>query len=120
MNKAGPIVLFKRVDSITIYEVTEDELESLAKGNLGSLYLNFSLALLPTSASLFISILLTKIDSDRIFYAFFILASVFAVIGFILLCTWFFKRKEQRNLVKKIKDRTAVEATQIQTSIQVQ
>jgi undecaprenyl pyrophosphate phosphatase UppP len=117
MNKQNPIVIYKRVDSITIYEVTEDELETLSKGNIGSLYLNISLALLPTSISLFTVLLLTKIDSDRMFSGFLIFALLFGLIGIIFLAIWFFKRKEQQKTINKIKERTAiqVQATQIQT-----
>jgi len=62
-----------KLGSISLYEVTEDELNILERGSPSSTYLNFSIGLLSIGISFFISIFSTKIDD---------LKSVCGVLGY--------------------------------------
>ncbi len=68
-----------RVAQLTIYEVSEIELETLAQGSANSIYLNFAIFLLSVSVSLIIALLTATIASNRVFTVFVVIAVVGAI-----------------------------------------
>lgn len=94
-----------RVDSITVYDVTDYELDQLENGSPASLFLNFAILLLTTGVSFLIALLTTTIESDRIFYIFFIITLVSFISGIILFILWIKGRKSIKDLIEKIKNR---------------
>jgi hypothetical protein len=87
------------------YTVYEHELDTLARGSSGSLFLNFSLFLLPISITLFVALLTTKIEADRLFQGFVIVATVTAIAGIVLLMLWWREHRSSTALVTEIKNR---------------
>jgi hypothetical protein len=103
--KLSPAIRRGRLDSLTIYDVTEAELELLERGSPDSIYFNVALALLSASISFTITIFTTTIASDRV-YIFFI---TFMIIGYIasivLLLLWWRSRKSASSVINNIRRR---------------
>jgi hypothetical protein len=100
-----PEVRRGRIDWLNIYEISEAELELLARGSADSLYLNFAIFLLSVSASFIVSLMTTTIESGRVFTVFVVLAVVGAVNGGVLLALWYMSYRSVSGLVETIKRR---------------
>lgn len=94
-----------RLGSITVYDVTEDELEMIERGTPSSNYFNFSIALLSIFSSFLITLLSTKIESDRTFMFFLFTAIITFIVGGILFLLWFKSRDSVKNIFRKIRAR---------------
>ncbi len=94
-----------RVDSLSIFEITEAELDSLAKGSPGSIFLNFGIFLLSVGTSFLATLLTVEIASLFKFAVFVVLATVGLVGGAFLLLLWRRLRHEVEDVVSKIRDR---------------
>lgn len=104
-----------RVDSVTLYEVTDSELETLERGSPGSLQLNFAFALIPTGLS-FLTALLTSQVSDRVYLLFVVLTVACLLVGVILLAQWGRSRKSTTNVLRKIKERIPEQILEVEQS----
>jgi hypothetical protein len=96
---------------MTIYDVLEDELETLAHGRPDSIFLNFATFLLSIATAFLISLLTTEV-SNRTFTVFVILVVIGYVFGALFLALWYRNRKSISALVEKIKQRLPVEGIQ--------
>jgi len=94
-----------RVDSLSLYEVTDDELEVLEHGGPSSFFLNFAVLLISTASSFLITLLTTTVLSDRTFTVFLLITLVGFVGGAILLLIWNRNRQSASSVVKRIKGR---------------
>lgn len=94
-----------RVNSLTVYEVTDYELDQLENGSPVSLFLNFAILFVSIGISFFIALLTTIIESNRVFNIFVIITSISFIAGIILLFLWYRGRKSIKILLNKIKDR---------------
>jgi hypothetical protein len=81
-----PAVRRARYGQLTIYEISEDELELLERGSPDSLLLNFSIFALSVCVSFLIALLTTTIPSDRTFIVFVVVTAVAALGGVVLFC----------------------------------
>jgi hypothetical protein len=93
------------LDQLTIYDVTEAELEILERGSPDSLYLNFAIALLSTAVSFSAALATTTIPSDRTFQVFVILTTLGWVAGIVLLSLWFRTRQSVSAVAAAIRKR---------------
>ncbi len=91
-----------KVDSLSVYEITDYELELLIKGGPGGIFLNFGIFLLSVAISFLVSLATTTIESDRIFTVFVVVSIIGLVAGVILLILWNRTRGEISSLVAKI------------------
>lgn len=94
-----------RVISVNLYEVKEDELNILEKGDVGGLFLNlaiFSFSVGFTAASTLIT---AKFESDltKIIYAIITVVGIFA--GVILVPIWWKNHQSTAKTISKIKER---------------
>jgi Na+/melibiose symporter-like transporter len=94
-----------KVDSLSLYEITDYELDVLEKGSPGSIYLNFGIFLLSTSLSLLVALLTTEIKSDRVFTVFTVIVVLGVIGGSVLLFLWYSSKETVSVIIKKIKDR---------------
>jgi hypothetical protein len=101
-----------RIDTFTIYEISDTELEILSHGSPDSIYLNFGIALLSISISFLISLWTTTIDSIKTYDIFISITIICAIVGFILLAIWFKKWKSTSELIIQIKNRMPPEGMQ--------
>ena len=97
-NQFLPEIRKGRVKTLTIHEVSETELNVLAQGSPNSIHLNFAIGLFTLASSFLITLLTTKIESDRIFMTF----VAIAVIGFIASIFLFFLWKKDFKSIKKV------------------
>ena len=81
-------VLRGRLQSLSIYEVTVDELTVLEAGPSNGTYLNLAIALLSVSASFLTTLLTVKFESDRRFYVFVLVTLVGFAAGLVLAVVW--------------------------------
>lgn len=94
-----------RVDSMLVYEVTENELSTLEKGNPNTIFLNFAIFLLSTASSFLIALLTTTPESERTFIVLTIITVVGYIIGVLLLILWYRGRHSVAELIRTIKSR---------------
>jgi glucan phosphoethanolaminetransferase (alkaline phosphatase superfamily) len=105
-SEKGDIRIIRgRVDSLSLYEVTDSELKTLERGSPSSIYLNFAIFLLSVGISFLIALLSTTISSLRVYIAFIVLTSVSLIIGLVLLCLWWRNRGAVRETIDEIKQR---------------
>ena len=96
---------------MTIYEVAEDELETLAGRTPDSLYFNYAVFLLSVATSLLVA-LLTAAVSYLVFTIFIILIIVGYLFGSFFLILWSKNRRSTADLIEKIKNRLPQEGIQ--------
>ncbi|MGZ8160650.1 MAG: hypothetical protein ACXWT1_18150 [Methylobacter sp.] len=84
----APAIRRARLDNLTIYEISEGELNIIENGSPDSIYLTISIALLTLAISFLGSLLLTEIKSNAILFAFIAIVVVGFILGLILLILW--------------------------------
>lgn len=99
------IIKRARLDSVKIFEVTESELEIIAKGSPNSIYLNFAIFLLSIAASSLITLLSVKIESITVLCIFIITCALGFLLGGLLLILWYRNRNDFTKIITKIRDR---------------
>lgn len=94
-----------RIGSLTIYDVSEGELEILERGSPDSIYLNFSIGLLSNCVSFLIALATTSATS--LSAKIFLISStiITGINGTFLLILWFRNRRTVPGLIQRIKDR---------------
>ncbi|SRR5258708_1594770 len=108
-QQGEPRIRHARVDSLCIYEVTEDELIFLEQGSPNSLQLNFSIFLVTLGVAFLIALLTTKIESMQLFTIFIVITCLGFIIGFILFCLWLKSYRSIPSVSKKIRNRLQTE-----------
>jgi hypothetical protein len=76
--------------------VYEHELDTLSHGSSSSLCLDFALFLLPISITLTVVLSTTKIELDRLYYGYLIVAVISAIAGLFLLILWWRLHRSSR------------------------
>lgn len=104
-QEKGPRIRRAKVDSLDLYEITEDELTTLEHGSPGSLFLLFSTFLLSVAISFLISILSTKIENNHTYIFFVVITVVGFVVGLVLLGLWIKENKSSTSVSMKIRER---------------
>lgn len=108
-NESYPVRRGK-FDSLTIYDVTAQELQIIENGSSNSLYLNFAIFLLSVSISFFASIFTVdwfpEQDKDGhliTFIIFLIIAILTLLVGIICLVVWIKSHDSFKDTIKVIK-----------------
>lgn len=102
---SGPKIQLGRLDSISIYKVTESELSSLEAGRpTGYLFDLFLCLFFTLGISFIVTITTTSIKSDRLF-SFSIVAIVSIICSLVCLCLWLRCRKSLKIVIDAIKNR---------------
>ena len=83
-----PEIRRARFDSLTIYEVSESELDILEKGSPDSIYLNFAIFLLSVAISLTTALFTTTTTSNAAFIVFVVLTTIGYLGGVFLVILW--------------------------------
>lgn len=105
-DEKGPKIKKGKVDSLTIYEVTEAELEIIERGSPNSTYLNLGIALLTTAISFLATLLTVDLSQrPRLFTVFTLVTIVGFIVGGILLILWGRSKNDVDIVLKKIRDR---------------
>lgn len=108
-----PAIRRARLGTLTIYEISEAELETIERGSPESLFLNFSIFLLSVAISFSVSLATTTITSNRTFQVFVIITVIGYLSGLILLAMWWRSYKSTRSITDTIRKRLLPEGEQI-------
>ena len=100
-----PAVRRARFDQLTIYEISESELDTLEKGSPDSLFLNFAIFLLSTATSFTVALLTTQVTSQATFVVLVALTVVGYIGGVFLLLLWLRDRSPVSKCARAIRDR---------------
>jgi hypothetical protein len=115
-SRTEPRIRHAIVDSLCIFEVTEDELTILEHGSPQSTLLAISIALISIAISFLITILTTTIKEDRT-YNFFLFTTIICFSGgIILLIIWWFMNRGSTPVIKKIRNRLQNETSATDTA----
>lgn len=104
-EQLAPAIHRVPLDQLTIFEITEAELDALERGSPESLYLNLSIAVSSIAVSFSIALGTTEIQSIKTF-CFFVIVTVvgyLAAVTFGLL--WWHSRRSLRTVAKEIRRR---------------
>lgn len=101
----SPTIRRGRVDSVTLYEITEAELDLMEKGSPNSLYLNFAIFLLSIAFTAIASLVTCTFKYPVAQTVFIVAAVVALLIGVFLLLLWSRTRTSVTSIVNKIKKR---------------
>jgi hypothetical protein len=99
-----PVIRVAPLGELNAYMIYEHELETLAEGSPGGLFLNFALALLPTAVGIIVA-LRSGMMTDLYFMLFTAASIIFLIAGAICLALWWRTRKSVSTLVEEIKKR---------------
>ena len=94
-----------RVDSLSLYEITDYELDVLEKGSPTPFYLNLAIFLLSVGCSFAIALFTASIEPATTHTAFVVLCSAGIAGGLLFLLLWFYTKSEVASVVNKIKAR---------------
>lgn len=92
-----------KFDSISLYEVTEEELNTLEVGE-SSLELNFAIALFSAALTLVVSIFTTQ-TTDLVLGIFIVCSIMFAILGVYFVVKWKRNKGRVERTFCRIKDR---------------
>ena len=106
-----PEVRRGRLDILTIYEVSDSELDILERGSPDSLYLNFAIFLLSSAVSFTIAIFTTTPSSSVVSTIFIVFTIIGYLAGAFLALLWWRSRSSVSRCVKVIKARLPPEGT---------
>lgn len=100
-----PEIRRARFEKLTIFEVSDSELEILAKGSPDSTYLDFSIDLLSAAIAFSITLATTTIESNRTFTVFIIAVILGYLFGFLFLLLWWKNHTSVSSVVTSIRSR---------------
>ena len=107
-----PVIKRGSVSSLSLYEITDYELDILEQGSPAGLFLNFGIFLLSVGLSFTLAVTTVSIESDRLFVFYSILSIVGISLGLVLLLLWFRFRKSTKIVCKKIRNRIVQEISE--------
>jgi len=105
IGEKQPRIIRGRVGSLSLYEITDYELEILEKGSPNSLYLNFSIFLFSIGISFLIALLTVSIESVKLFSAFVVVTVIGLLGSLFLFLLWFRTRNSVEEVIVKIRGR---------------
>lgn len=117
-NTLPPAIRRARIQQLTIYEISEDELKTLEAGSPVSLHLNFAVFLLSVAISFATALATTTFPSDRVYVTFVVVLGISAVIGLFLLILWFREHRSGSSIARCVRNRLIPEGEPITVSAQ--
>lgn len=111
-SQLDPAIDRIRLEKLTIFEITEAELEALERGSPESLFLNLGIATLSVGSSFLIALLTTSIENTRTFCVFVIICAIGFVAGGTFGLLWWQGRRSVRNVARDIRNRMPPEGIQ--------
>ncbi len=100
-----PEIEIAPIEKLTMYMVLDTELKTLERGPRSSIYLNFALPLLSIAITFIVALLITEIPNPKTYVCFVVLASVFSVLGLLLMFLWRRDLRSTSDTVKAIRGR---------------
>lgn len=100
-----------RVDCVTLYEVSESELDQLEGGSPATLQLNFAIFCFSMAMTSGTSLLTASFSSDKWMIAFMVATIVGVILGAFFAVAWFRNRNSVQKIVQRIRQRVQTEPT---------
>jgi len=97
------------VDSLSLYEITDHELDILEEGSPSSTFLNFAILFSSVGVSFLVALLTIAIESIYVFSVFVIVTIVGVGASVVLFVLWYRTRSKVRDLCKRIRARVPTE-----------
>lgn len=97
-----------RIDSLDIYEISDEELRQLEHGSPESILLSFAIFCASVSFSFLITVITTVIQSDRLFIVFIIIIAIGFLSALVLFILWARHRQNTKYLIRTIRSRMAI------------
>jgi hypothetical protein len=95
-----------KVDYLTLYEITESELEIIENGTPSSLYLNFAIFLLSMAVSFMTSLLTVDYEGKQTLFLIFLVLTILGfIIGVFLIILWWWTKQDFNKTIQRIKNR---------------
>jgi uncharacterized membrane protein len=104
-QKPNEIVRYVRLESLTVYEISEDELNNLEHGSPAPLLLSVALFLLGAAITAMATLLSVAIQSTRIFCTFMIFTVIGYVVGGVLLVVSIIQIRKTKTVGNAIRNR---------------
>jgi hypothetical protein len=104
-SKLDPPIERIRLDKLTIFEITEAELDALERGSTESLFFNLAIATVSIATSFLVSLLTTVIENDRTLIVFVVICVVGFLSGLTFTLLWLQMRKSLKKVAREIRDR---------------
>lgn len=110
-----PRIVRARLDTLNVYEISENELENLERGGPESLLLNFAIFFLSNAISFTVTLMLSSVDikSNRVFAVLVIVCVVSWVAAIVLGGLWISSNRSKKRTIRIIKKRLPPEGTQM-------
>lgn len=105
IDQPTPRIRRGNISSLTVFEITDYELDTLERGGPVSTYQTFGIFLLSTGLSFAVSLLTTNIESDRLFLLFTVVTFVGIVFGIMSIAVWYRERSPIREVCDRIRSR---------------
>jgi len=100
-----PAIHRARLDKLSIFEISESELETLERGSPDALFLNLAIFVLSVAISFSIAIATTTIESTRVFIVFVIVTVIGYIAGISFGLLWWRSYKSVKSVAKQIRSR---------------
>ena len=104
-SSVPPIIRYVPFGMMTVYHVTEQELDFIEYGTPDSVYFSFAIFLLSSGSSFLTTLLTASIQSPRLFDVFLGITLVGIVGGLLLLIVWARARRATTSVIKTIRRR---------------
>jgi hypothetical protein len=100
------------LDKLTIFEITESELEALERGSPESIYLNLGVGVISIAVSFSIALATTNIESVKTFCFFVIVTVIGYLAGLTFGLLWWQSRRSLKTVAQEIRRRGTPEGIQ--------
>jgi hypothetical protein len=112
MNTEQRAVQVVRMGTLTVYEITEDELRLVESGDPSSILLNFGIAGLSLGGGIGATLLTAgKVESLHVFVILVILTIVGVLGGLVLLVLWRRQAKRTQSIISVVRGRAQTQIT---------
>ena len=107
-----PAIHRVRLDKITIFDITEAELDALERGSPESLFLNLAVGVLSVATSFSVALTTTSIESVKTYTVFVIVTVVGYLAGLTFGLLWWQSHRSLKSVASEIRKRRAPEGIQ--------
>jgi hypothetical protein len=113
---AGPRIVRASLEQLTIYEISDNELDSIERGGPESLMLNFAILFISTAISFTVTLTTTSIQSMYVYTTFVVVTVISYVAGIVLGGLWLRSYRSKNNLITTIRERRPPEGEPLLSS----
>lgn len=104
------------IDSLSVFEITDWELEIFERGAPGSTFFNFSSILLSVGFSFLACLITLTTSSNRIFTVMVVITVISLICGFVLLALWLKFGTSMSEVCKRVRARVpSIDSSPIET-----